>query len=306
MKELSTKEKAKRYDEAIKRGLDCLTQTQATEMVTRQDILDEIFPELKYIEDEKIRKDLKELVELCVRWDFITMGEATTMLNWIENKGDYSIIVRAIKKRKEILSREKNNSINYKDKLSLGGKIAMLEELLVFFNEMQDDQKEHQVSETKYDDIITDSENNEDKEFEPKFHEGQWIVKENVGVYKVIEVYESWYDVVDDKDQFYSISFDDEYMCHLWTIKDAKDGDVLTANGCVVIFEKIDGLNIKFHCYFHYIGFEPSTYIDSLQNQTAFRPSTKIERERLFKIMKEDGYEWSSDQRKLIKIKKTF
>ena len=298
MKELSTKEKAQRYDEAIKRGLDCIIQAQATEMVTRQDILDEIFPELKDIEDEKIRKDLKKLVELCFRWDFITIGESTTMLNWIENKGNYSIIVREIKRRKEILSREKNNSINYKDKLSLGGKIEMLEELLVFFNEMQDDQK--------YDDIITDSENNEDKEFEPKFHKGQWIVKENVGVYKVIEVCECWYDVVDDKDQHYSISFDDEYMCHLWTIKDAKDGDVLIANGCVVIFEKIDGLNIKCHCYFHYIGFEPSLYIDSLQNQTAFRPATKEESERLFRIMKEDGYEWSSEQRKLIKIKKTF
>lgn len=303
MKELSTEEKAKRYDEAIKRGLDCLIQTQATEMVTRQDILDEIFPELKYIEDEKIRKDLKELVELCIRWDFITIGEATTMLNWIENKGDYSIIVRAIKKRKEILSREKNNSINYKDKLSLGGKIEMLEELLVFFNEMQDDQKEHQVSEKKDNDIITDSENNGDYVDEPMFHKGQWIVKENVGTYKVIEVCEYWYDVVDNKDQHYSISFDDEYMCHLWTIKDAKDGDVLTANGCVVIFEKIDGLNIKFHCFFHYIGFEPSPYIDSLQNQTAFRPATKEESERLFKIMRENGYEWSSEQRKLIKIK---
>lgn len=298
MKELSTEEKAKRYDEAIKRGLDCIIQTQATEMVTRQDILDEIFPELKDIEDEKIRKDLKELVELCVRWDFITRGESKTMLNWIENKGNYSIIVREIKRRKEILSREKNNSINYNDKLSLGGKIAMLEELLVFLNEMQDDQKD--------DDIITDSENNGDKDFEPKFHKGQWIVKEKFGVYKVIEVCESWYEVVDDKDKHYSISFDDEYMCHLWTIKDAKDGDVLIANGCVVIFEKIDGLNIKCHCYFHYIGFEPSLYIDSLQNQTAFRPATKEESEMLFKIMKEDGYEWSSEQRKLIKIKKTF
>lgn len=295
MKELSIEEKAQRYDEAIKRGLDCIIQTQATEMVTRQDILDEIFPELKYIEDKKIRKDLKELVELCVRWDFITRGESKTMLNWIENKGDYSIIVRAIKKRKEILSREKNNSINYKDQLSLGGKIEMLEELLVFFNEMQDDQKD--------DDIITDSENNGDNVVRPKFHKGQWIVKENVGVYKVIEVYESWYDVVDDKDQHYSISFNNEYMFHLWTIKDAKDGDVLTANGCVVIFEKIDGLNIKCHCYFHYIGFEPSLYIDSLQNQTAFRPATKEESERLFRIMKEDGYEWSSEKRKLIKIK---
>lgn len=303
MKELSIEEKAKRYDEAIKRGLDCIIQAQATEIVTRQDILDEIFPELKYIEDEKIRKDLKELVELCVRWDFITIGESTTMLNWIENKGDYSIIVRAIKKRKEILSREKNNSINYKDKLSLGGKIEMLEELLVFFNEMKDDQKEHKVYDTKDDDIITDSENNGDNVVRPKFHKGQWIVKENFGVYKVIEVCECWYDVVDDKEQHYSISFDDEYMCHLWTIKDAKDGDVLITNGCVVIFEKIDGLNIKCHCYFHYIGFEPSLYIDSLQNQTAFRPATKEESKMLFRIMKEDGYEWSSDQRKLIKIK---
>lgn len=299
MKELSTKEKAKRYDEAIKRGLDCIIQTQATEMVTRQDILDEIFPELKDIEDEKIRKDLKELVELCVRWDFITRGESKTMLNWIENKGNYSIIIRDIKRRKEILSREKNYSINYNDKLSLGGRIAMLEELLVFLNEMQDDQKD--------DDIITDSENNGDKDFEPKFHKGQWIVKENFGVYKVIEVCESWYEVVDDKYKHYSISFDDEYMCHLWTIKDAKDGDVLTTNGGVVIFEKIDGLNIKSHCYFYYNGFKPSLYIeDILQNQTAFRPATKEEREILFKIMKEDGYEWSSDQRKLIKIKKTF
>ena len=298
MKELSTKEKAKRYDEAIKRGLDCIIQAQATEMVTRQDILDEIFPELKDIEDKKIRKDLKELVELCVRWDFITRGESKTMLNWIENKGNYSIIVRAIKRRKEILSREKNYSINYNDKLSLGGRIAMLEELLVFLNEMQDDQKD--------DDIITDSENNGDKDFEPKFHKGQWIVKENFGVYKVIEVCESWYEVVDDKYKHYSISFDDEYMCHLWTIKDAKDGDVLTTNGGVVIFEKIDGLNIKSHCYFYYNGFKPSLYIeDILQNQTAFRPATKEEREILFKIMKEDGYEWSSEQRKLIKIKKT-
>ena len=298
MKELSTKEKAKRYDEAIKRGLDCIIQAQATEMVTRQDILDEIFPELKDIEDKKIRKDLKELVELCVRWDFITRGESKTMLNWIENKGNYSIIVREIKRRKEILSREKNYSINYNDKLSLGGRIAMLEELLVFLNEMQDDQKD--------DDIITDSENNGDKDFEPKFHKGQWIVKENFGVYKVIEVCESWYEVVDDKYKHYSISFDDEYMCHLWTIKDAKDGDVLTTNGGVVIFEKIDGLNIKSHCYFYYNGFKPSLYIeDILQNQTAFRPATKEEREILFKIMKEDGYEWSSEQRKLIKIKKT-
>ena len=54
---------------------------------------------------------------------------------------------------------------------------------------------------------------------EPKFKVGNWVVQENIGVYKVIEICKSWYEVIDAEDNHYSISFDKEYMCHLWTIQ---------------------------------------------------------------------------------------
>lgn len=53
---MTQEEKAKAYDEAIKRGLDYIRYTPATEIVTRQDIFEAIFPELAESEDEKIRK----------------------------------------------------------------------------------------------------------------------------------------------------------------------------------------------------------------------------------------------------------
>ena len=52
---MTTEEKAKAYDEAIKRGLDYIRQTPATEMVTRQDIFEAIFPEYAESESEDER-----------------------------------------------------------------------------------------------------------------------------------------------------------------------------------------------------------------------------------------------------------
>lgn len=40
---------------------------------------------------------------------------------------------------------------------------------------------------------------------EPKFHEGNWVVQKNSGVYKVIEICKSWYEVIDFEDNHYSI-----------------------------------------------------------------------------------------------------
>ena len=55
---MTTEEKARAYDEAIKRGLDYIRQTPATEMVTRQDVFEAIFPEYAESEDERIREEM--------------------------------------------------------------------------------------------------------------------------------------------------------------------------------------------------------------------------------------------------------
>lgn len=149
---------------------------------------------------------------------------------------------------------------------------------------------------------------------EPKFKVGNWIVQGNIGVYKVIEVCESWYEVVDNKDEHYSIGFDVEYMCHLWTIQDAKEGDVLvspaTQEGdkeCPFIFKKIDKIGIvRFYvALLQNKDFEISNDVSNVMgyaNAGYHVPATKEQCDLLFSKMKEAGYEWDSEKKEVKKI----
>lgn len=138
---------------------------------------------------------------------------------------------------------------------------------------------------------------------EPKFKVGDWVVQENIGVYKVIEVCESWYEVVDNKDKHYSIGFDKEYMCHLYTIQDAKDGDVLVYNNSsveiILLFKKwMNGVGDGAYSYAHTFNNEILFNDWSDCGYTA-HPATKEQCDLLFQKMKEAGYEWDADKKKL-------
>lgn len=95
--------------------------------------------------------------------------------------------------------------------------------------------------------------------------------------------------------------FENGDKIHLWTIQDAKDGDVLAAHECLVLFKKIDGLNIKCYCTYHFIGHQ-SFYVDTLQNKDAFHPATKEQCNLLFQKIKETGYKWNAETKTLEKL----
>lgn len=145
---------------------------------------------------------------------------------------------------------------------------------------------------------------------ESKFKVGDCIVQENIGVYKVIEICESWYEVVDNKDNHYSIGFDKEYMYHLWTIEDAKEGDVLvdsySKDSIIILYKGIDKeRSILAHCGWNgYNLFVPSN--DGLGygglDNTDYLPATKEQRDLLFQKMKEAGYEWDAKEKEVKKI----
>ena len=141
----------------------------------------------------------------------------------------------------------------------------------------------------------------EKEQNKPKFKVDDWIVNNETGKISQIKkiVYDkSGYGYDHTNGWFHSV-FEKDY--HLWTIQDAKDGDVLAAQECLVIFKEIDGLNIKCHCTYHYMGLNPSFHINTLQNKTAFHPATKEQRDILFAKVKEEGYEQNYDTKKLIK-----
>ena len=105
---------------------------------------------------------------------------------------------------------------------------------------------------------------------------------------------------------------------HLWTIKDAKEGDVLHSSGfhndCIFIFNGLD--NWRFdepngdravatgYCCLSVSADNMEFGIqgpDCIEVDTV-KPATKIQRDLLFQKMKEVGYEWDAEKKELKKI----
>ena len=137
---------------------------------------------------------------------------------------------------------------------------------------------------------------------EPKFHLGDWITHNIVNfVFKVINVGSNRYDVVNRENYKKTISFDNENNYHLWTIQDAKDGDVLTWDGttCVVLFKNIKNNKCFIsYCFTNDISFEIGTshYIEGCH------PATKEQRDALMKAMTDAGYTFDFEKKELKKV----
>ena len=134
---------------------------------------------------------------------------------------------------------------------------------------------------------------------EPKFHEGDWVVNKLGDSWHIDSFDKKNYQVSDGKGNYnyFPISKQDEM--HLWSIADAKDGDVLAAYECIVLFKEIVGLNIECHCTYHHMGFNTSFCINTLHNKTAFHPARKEYRDILFQKIKEQGLEWDAEGKKI-------
>ena len=140
---------------------------------------------------------------------------------------------------------------------------------------------------------------------EPKFKIGNWYqcTKDFFGK-----------GVTFDKDTAYYCAKEgclkDEYGCHiaivkdlydnfkLWTISDAKKGDVLASKDGrhILIFRNLD-TNISFSSYYNIAG-----RLEIGWSNDTFIPATKEQRDTLFAKMKESGYEWDEEDKKLKKI----
>lgn len=86
------------------------------ELTTREDVVGDLSGEMVYIDGKC--SDI-----------FISHADYA---NWLEKQGDVSSLVEEIKRIKDLLLREKENAVSVREKLSLGGRVAMLEELLAF------------------------------------------------------------------------------------------------------------------------------------------------------------------------------
>ena len=306
MKELSIEEKAKAYDEALKAAIAAHKDEDRHLKAT----LERIFPELKDSKDERIRNQIINFIEeygnpIHCEWQ-------KDWIAWLEKQGEHVEI----------------NPTEFDTRLqALIGKFETLpkEELVgslsFWLNVVQNDgtykadekQDKQNPCETcssprlNCQNFPCEKKKNFDfsNKVEPKFKVGDFIVNDYGMVMRITGIKNDKYEFIfEDKLQSWPIVSTDR-NCHLWTVQDAKDGDVLAFdNETMVIFKDLYNAT-TFHSCCH---IEDGVFTASEKDVPdwwegkGFQPATKEQRDTLMKAMTDAGYTFNFEKKELKKL----
>lgn len=332
MKELSMEEKSKLYDEALEKARKLYEQGTITESLCY------VFPELKESEDERIRQFLiHEVTETSDEIMSYRNMNKKDVLAWLEKQGEHANFRNKIQIGDKVTRNKDGVLVN----LSQLNRVAKKDEkqgeqkptIIIPRFRVGDEIKttnEAPLTITKITDsgywsedlFICSFENSTKWELveqkpadkvEPKFKVGDWVVRGKT-IAQILDVQEQYYVGLDiDGNDFTSSKFLSDDKIHLWTIQDAKDGDVLfhsdTASNGIFVFKEIlqCGTIQKVVCYCDYDSEDGfclgEKHTCCWTDSKILRPATKEQRDLLFQKMHEAGYEWDAEKKELTKIK---
>lgn len=126
----------------------------------------------------------------------------------------------------------------------------------------------------------------------PKFKVGDWLQYRLAEPFLVDEITEQGY--INGNS---CLPFEWENEIHLWSIQDAKDGDVLMSRAPFIYGEQLPYGGLS---WYNKKFIKASNYV---YKDAPVHPATKEQCELLFAKMKEAGYEWDADKKELKKIK---
>ena len=272
---MTQEEKAKAYDKALVRASKLRVQNPFD---TVSQMMEYVFPELAESEDERVRKALIDYLDDANKADE----------NPLQSYGIHT--------DKAIAWLEK---LGYKQQGKTALETIMEEKSPVETLGISPEEYEEMVNECIYSESV-------DK-VEPKFHAGDWIISNNKkSTYQVVEVKRGIYVIRDNIDNHeYHIGIEEcEKSGRPWTIKDAKDGDLIYVSteekGIQAIFHEYKNRTIFFHCYlcgdFIQDGYMPIGSVELVH------PLQKVHCRRFFEKMREACYEWDAEKKELKKI----
>lgn len=277
-----TEEKAKAYDEALAKAKALYDSSEP--MSGCSVILETIFPKLKESEDEKIRKTLSAYFAKFKSndmWDAdFSFGD---IVAWLEKQGEKKSITIDVNKMVSKYSQTKDGDLGLPVNCMIRAYRQGINDALNLSSNIEK-QGEHKSVD----------------KVEPKFHEGEWVTNGDY-TWKIVEVKPLDYilqsqdgNIVDD-----TIFHVDEQF-HLWTIADAKDGDVLATSAGAFIY---NGNNGGGSCPGSYCGIDTlggfKTGVEHHWTSKKAYPATKEQRTELFLKMHEAGYEWNAEKKEL-------
>ena len=250
-----------------------------------------LIPELKESEDEMIRKEIlnvfKELDEgttICGRnYDY------TKWIAWLERQGKQNMIPL-------------DKVINFLDKQLVDDKDEVTGEPFINFQNYGTF-KETFISFFKRKMLEKQGEKPIEK-VEPKFKVGDWVVRGET-IAQILDIQEQYYVGLDiDGDDFTSSRFLSDDKIHLWTINDAKEGDVLVASDETLFIFAGTKDNVA---YYHYSlckngSQEISDGKHAWKSANSCHPATKEQSDTLEKAMADSGYRFDFETKELKKI----
>lgn len=145
---------------------------------------------------------------------------------------------------------------------------------------------------------------------EPKFKQRDWIIFNGLTLC-INEVVKGYYRTISIDGTPCSYDWDIDNIARLWTIKDAKDGDVLARNygmKSICIFARFNGISDKYQSFLCYCGLEDEGLEQELSINGyndmpyGYVPATKEQRDTLERAIINAGYRWDKEKLKLEKI----
>jgi hypothetical protein len=317
--------------------LDMIKELYPNMTEYQQEKLQGVCPELAENEDEKIRKELIEYHKIQASCGGHNAPFHEKYVSWLEKQGSIGNINEKLRQYRKYLVKEterwhKNEEDETLSKISkqdcighANAYISARSEFEDLFNydsclEKQNEQKEtlcdkcrrEQPSHSCQD--ITELgrcalKHQSKQKPEPKFKVGDWVVSNITNkTYKI--------NSIDAKDANYiiyscvpSVYTDEDSPCfsesmiRLWTIENAKNGDVLKEDSCIFIIEKMNpnGSAIVHCCLFDDGNFDLTGSTLHFDIDSA-HPATKEQRDTLMKAMTDVGYTFNFDKKELKKI----
>ena len=298
MKELSIEEKAKRYEEAIRESSKiinhCAGGTNIPECVSVKATIEQIFPELKESEDERIRKAITEFFKnFSKNGTYRTIPDVTKWISWLEKQGEQKSV--------DGLTQQEAMDI------AVAKCFEQDEQKETLCDKCKKVQPSHSCQDiTALGRCAVEHEQKPADKVEPKFHKGDWIVFNGLTLY-IKEVVKGFYRTISKGGITNSYDWNIDNIARLWTIQEAKDGDVLQLGKVTVIFKGFIG-NGNCRCYCSVCDGEfeiPSK--DGADNSYGCHnatPATKGQRDTLEKAMTDAGYTFDFEKKELKKRQK--
>ena len=265
------------YEDAIKKIKKLLDDAKKQgHIIIRVEDIENSFPELKESEGEKIKDAAIEFVRQNKSFNYSLGISKEEVIAWLEKQG------------------EKNLSTDFSDLRTWKYIVDAVWTEKEGIGQYLDSPFTEEIAK-KLQKRFGNIEQKPANDIEPKFHEGDWVTN-GMCTFKIASIENGfYYDTNNCGSDIESI--DKSY--HLWTIDDAKEGDILAyPDGSLVIFKyRLRGLNAGL--YMGSVLFTDKIEFSRTCTILNAKPATKEQCNFLFEALEEAGYEWDNINKKV-------